>query len=205
MPLNPTSTQKIQTIKKHILTQAQYDQLVSDGYVTSHPYEEYYITDANNILNDLDDINITNPTNGQTLVFDVASQKWINGSGGGSGITGHDYTHQPDTGTPVSGSQTITYAVNTRGSKTITASGNLTLDFIVNNGADNLLWIINNSGSTIDIAINSVISNNVQQFVFLPENGIDVDNNYVCEIGVIVNANGAYITFRNDLMLQQIQ
>lgn len=508
MPLNPTSTQKIQTIKKHILTQAQYDQLVSDGYVTSHPYEEYYITDANNILNELDDVNITNLTNGQTLIYDVASQKWINGSGGGGGITtlttpvriwsldpglyilpptcdvyyngesatssttiyggilnvyygysntlkrwdcweyigstsslsipgsryagsttsssgicgvynyltsqraatnassydvgqlslnitdfntisnanlangsvsgyitnscankpvnltlsgntyfcmfvhnsynassytsvsgyyvrqdlffptlnkhyyrliqynstitpntsitgadsagwvellesipsltgnarkvmkvnssatgvewgniaaavsdltdvnlgtlangnilqynsstlkwvntpvpsgtvpspttadtylyspdgtnfgwasigsitGHDYTHQPDTGTSISGSQTITYAANTRGSKTVTASGNLTLDFIVNNGADNLLWIINNSGSPIDIAINSVTSNNVTQSIFLPENGIDVDNGYVCEIGVIVNADGAYIT-RNDLVL----
>lgn len=264
MSLNPTSTQKIQTIKKHILTQAQYDQLVSDGYVTSHPYEEYYITDANNILDDLDNVNITNPANGQNLVYDVASQKWTNAASAISGmtdvnlgtlangdilqydsstlkwvnspvpsgtvpsptaantylyspdgtnfgwsavspVTGHDYTHQPDTGTPVSGSQTITYAANTRGSKTVTAGGNLLLDFIVNNGADNVLWIVNKSGSTIDIAVNSVISNNVSQSVMLPENGIDADAGYVCEIGVIVNADGAYITFRNDLLLQQTQ
>lgn len=486
MPLNPTSTQKIQTIKKHILTQAQYDQLVSDGYVTSHPYEEYYITDANNILNELDDVNITNPTNGQNLVYDIASQKWINGSGSGSGITtltspvriwdlepglyilpptcvvyingasstssitiyggilnvyygysntlkrwdcweyngstsslstpgsryagsttsssgnctlynyltsqrsstnnssydfghhyydnltnfntvsnyllasgscrgymssscsnkpvnltlsgntyfhlfvynsysntsytnvsgyyirqdlylptlnkhyyrliqyynstitpntsitgadsagwvelensvaaisdltdvnlgtlangnilqydsstskwvnspvpsgtvpapttadtylyspdgsnfgwasigsitGHDYTHQPDSGTAVSGSQTITYAANIQGSKKITAGGNLILNFVVNNSANNLLWIENNTGSTVDIAINSVTKNNVLQTTIFRPNGISVDDGYVCEIGIIVNVDGVFITYRNDLELQ---
>lgn len=180
-------------------------------------------------ISELTDVNLGTLANGNILQYDSSTLKWVNspvpsgtvpspttantylyspdGTNLGwstiSSIAGHNYTHQPYTGTPISGSQTITYAANTRGSKTVAASGNLTLDFIVNNGADNLLWIINNSGSTIDIAINSVTSNNVIQSIFLPENGIDVDNGYVCEIGVIVNADGAYITFRNDLVWQQ--
>lgn len=32
----------------------------------------------------LTDVDLTNPTDGQTLVYDAASSKWVNGSGGGS-------------------------------------------------------------------------------------------------------------------------
>lgn len=36
----------------------------------------------------LTDVDLTNPTDGQTLVYDAASSKWVNGSGGGSsGVT----------------------------------------------------------------------------------------------------------------------
>lgn len=38
------------------------------------------------VLNDLSDVNITNPSDGQTLVYDVIAQKWKNGSGGGGGV-----------------------------------------------------------------------------------------------------------------------
>lgn len=34
----------------------------------------------------LTDVDITNPTDGQTLVYDAASSKWVNGSGGGGGL-----------------------------------------------------------------------------------------------------------------------
>lgn len=33
----------------------------------------------------LTDVDLTNPTDGQTLVYDAASSKWANGSGGGGG------------------------------------------------------------------------------------------------------------------------
>lgn len=36
-------------------------------------------------LSGLTDVDLTNPTDGQTLVYDAASQKWVNGSGGGGG------------------------------------------------------------------------------------------------------------------------
>lgn len=35
-------------------------------------------------LSGLTDVDLTNPTDGQTLVYDAASSKWVNGSGGGS-------------------------------------------------------------------------------------------------------------------------
>lgn len=36
-------------------------------------------------LSGLTDVDISNPTDGQTLVYDAASSKWVNGSGGGGG------------------------------------------------------------------------------------------------------------------------
>lgn len=36
-------------------------------------------------LEGLTDVNISNPTDGQALVYDNASGKWVNGSGGGGG------------------------------------------------------------------------------------------------------------------------
>lgn len=38
-------------------------------------------------LNDLNDVNITTPTNGQVLKYNSTSQKWENGTGGGGGNT----------------------------------------------------------------------------------------------------------------------
>lgn len=35
-------------------------------------------------LSGLTDVDISNPTDGQTLVYDAASSKWVNGGGGGS-------------------------------------------------------------------------------------------------------------------------
>lgn len=41
--------------------------------------------DAGAGLNDLSDVNVTGPTDGQALVYDAESQQWINGAGGGGG------------------------------------------------------------------------------------------------------------------------
>ena len=41
--------------------------------------------DAGAGINDLADVNITGPTDGQGLVYNAASQQWINGAGGGGG------------------------------------------------------------------------------------------------------------------------
>lgn len=39
-------------------------------------------------LSGLTDVDISNPSNGQTLVYDATAQKWVNGSGGsGGGLT----------------------------------------------------------------------------------------------------------------------
>ena len=38
-------------------------------------------------LSDLDDVDISEPSDGQSLVFDEATQKWVNGSGGSGGAS----------------------------------------------------------------------------------------------------------------------
>lgn len=40
-------------------------------------------TGGSSTLAGLTDVDLTNPTDGQTLVYDAASSKWVNGSGGG--------------------------------------------------------------------------------------------------------------------------
>ena len=36
-------------------------------------------------LGEIDDVNITSPTNGQALIYDAENEEWINGAGGGGG------------------------------------------------------------------------------------------------------------------------
>lgn len=45
------------------------------------------VPSGSSTLSGLTDVDISNPTDGQTLVYDAASSKWVNGSGGGGGAT----------------------------------------------------------------------------------------------------------------------
>lgn len=120
--------------------------------------------------------------------------------GGGGGLTDYNFTHVANT--TVSTSTTITFAANTRGSQMVSTSADLTVTFAVNNGSDNYLWIKNTGAADIDITISAVsaggspVSN-----VYIPDDGISVAAGKVCEIGIIVNADGAFITSRSDLSL----
>ena len=40
-------------------------------------------------LSGLTDVDLTNPSDGQTLVYDAASQKWVNGNASGGGLVVH--------------------------------------------------------------------------------------------------------------------
>ena len=60
-------------------------------------------------LSGLTDVDLTNPSDGQTLVYNAASGKWENGAGGGGGGGGAliinvtevtDYNSQPEEGDP---------------------------------------------------------------------------------------------------------
>lgn len=120
----------------------------------------------------------------------------------GEQITYVDFNHTTNTtiGTP-----TTTIIFNSvRSSKMITISNDLGITFSVSNGADNYLWIKNTGSSEVDIVINSVsygyggtpLSN-----VYMPSDGITVPAGGLCEIGIIINDDGAFITSRNDLAL----
>ena len=120
--------------------------------------------------------------------------------GGGGGLSDYNFSHT--TNTTVSTSVTVTYAADTRGSKMVSTAADLAVTFAVNNNSDNYLWVKNTGSSEIDITVSAVTHNNSSASnVYMPSDGISVPAGHVCEIGIIVNADGAFITSRNDLSL----
>lgn len=68
------------------LTKAQYDALTQaqkEDTTKLYMVTDYSPGGGGGDLEDLGDVNITSPTNGQVLSYDSASQKWINAAGGG--------------------------------------------------------------------------------------------------------------------------
>lgn len=119
---------------------------------------------------------------------------------GGGGLSDYDFTHISNT-TVSTSSTTITFAANTRGSQMITVSDDVSISFIVNNDSDNYLWIENSdTTNNIDVTISSVTHNgNVVSNVRMPRDGIAVPAGGTCEIGIVCNTDGAFITSRDDL------
>ena len=100
-------TNRVAAIKSYkVVTQAEYDALV-----TPETGVMYCISDAPSgdigTLNDLSDVVITTPVNGQTLVYDSANSRWINGSSAGGASDLEDLTDVVVT-TPTNG-QALTY------------------------------------------------------------------------------------------------
>ena len=84
----------------------------------------------------------------------------------------------------------------------VSTSADLAVTFAVNNGSDNYLWIKNTGAADIDITISAVTSGGSPVAnIYIPTDGITVAAGMVCEIGIIVNADGAFITSRSDLSL----
>ena len=146
----------------------------------------------------LDKIPSSNGTNGQVLTSNGTSWSWQTPSGGGS--TSHDYTHTISSG--VSGTVSVSFPANKRCSVMYGATADIALAITCNNGADNYIWVKNNGSAAIDITISSVTYNDTSlaaSKIFLPSDGITVPKGCVCEIGVLCNADGAFITARGDL------
>lgn len=76
------------------------------------------------------------------------------------------------------------------------------INLTVNNDFDNILWIHNYGSSEIDITFSSITyKSSTVSNVYMPEDGITIPAGNICEIGIICNSNGAFITSRNDLTL----
>lgn len=124
--------------------------------------------------------------------------EWVNSSGG---TADYDFTHTSNT-TVSTATTTITFAANQRCSQMITISSDLGISVVCNNLSDNYLWIKNTGSSEVDITINSFsLNGNTVSNVYMPSDGISVPAGNVCEIGIVCNADGAFITSRNDLAL----
>lgn len=125
--------------------------------------------------------------------------EWVTPSSGG--LTDHDFTHTANT-TVSTSTTTVTFAADQRGSAMLTISADLGLSIACNNGSDNYIWIKNTGSAEVDVTISAVTKNSTAvSNVYVPSDGITVPAGGVCEIGVIVNSDGAFITSRNDLAL----
>lgn len=174
-------------------------------------------------LADLDDVNISSPSNGQVMTYNSTTGKWTNaaaptgtvpsqtGNGGkymktdGNSASweyvDHDFTHTSNA-TVSTSTVTVTFAANQRCTRMISVGADIGLTFAVNNGADNYLWIRNSGSAEIDVTVSAVTSGGSSvNNVYVPADGISVPAGCVCEIGIVVNADGAFITSRNDLAL----
>ena len=117
------------------------------------------------------------------------------------GTASHDFTHTTNT-TVSASTASVTVAANTRGTAKLTVSADLSLTIVCNNLSDNYIWIRNSGSAEVDIVIGSVQNNgSAVSNVYVPSDGITVPAGGLCEIGVICNADGAFITSRNDLTL----
>lgn len=115
-------------------------------------------------------------------------------------VANSDFNHT--TNTAVSGSVTITFLENSRCSAMYSTSSDLSVALIVENRGDNYLWIRNTGNNEIDVTISSVRASSAEPAisdVFVPSDGITVPAGCVCEIGVIRNPDGVFITSRTDL------
>lgn len=84
----------------------------------------------------------------------------------------------------------------------VTTSADLSISIACNNNADNYIWVANSGAADIDILISSVTRNGSPvSNIYLPADGITAVAGQVCEIGVVCNSDGAFITSRNDLKL----
>jgi len=113
----------------------------------------------------------------------------------------YDFMHIANS-TVSTSTTTILFEANRRCSQMITVSADIGITFDVRNLSDNYLWIKNTDSSDIDVTISSVVNNQTAiSNVYVPTDGISVPAGGVCEIGIVVNADGAFITSRNDLEL----
>ena len=63
-------------------------------------------------LNDLSNVDITSPTNGQVLKYNSSTQKWENGTGGGGGASAISDLTDVDLTSPVDGQLLMYDATN---------------------------------------------------------------------------------------------
>lgn len=176
---------------------------LADGGVAASDVEDAVTnkhTHSNKTL--LDKIPSSLGSAGQALCVNNAANglEFKNISGGG-GLTDYDFAHEYSQG--VSGTVTVTYAANQRGTRMVGATADIAIAFVCNNAADNYLWVKNNHGSNdIDVTISSVQYGGSQMTgskIFVPDDSITIAPGYIAEIGIICNDDGAFITARCDL------
>lgn len=120
---------------------------------------------------------------------------------GGGGTVSHDYTHSSVSVVSTS-TTTVTFAADQKCTKYISVSNDIDIAFVVNNFASNYLWVINTSNNDVDVTF-SLASNSTLGTILdyhMPEDPLTISAGKEAEIGIIVNADGAFVTYRSDLV-----
>ena len=123
--------------------------------------------------------------------------------GSGNITVGSDITHQGNV--TATSSQEVIFNANLRGSKMITTSlTTLSVTLKIFNNSDNYLWVKNTGNSDLEVLIEDIYylgtgNGNIVQNVYIPPGDITIPAGRMCEIGIVSNSNGAFITTRNDL------
>ncbi len=123
--------------------------------------------------------------------------------GSGNITVGSDIAHQGNVN--ATSSQVVVFDANLRGSKMISTSmATLSLILQIFNSSDNYLWIKNTGNNDVEVLIEEVYylgtdSGHEVRNVYIPPGDISIPAGQMCEIGIVCNSNGAFITTRNDL------
>lgn len=148
-----------------------------------------------------DTVSGTNDGTNWTSLTIGSVTKNIPSGGGGGGTVSHDYTHSSVSVVSTS-TTTVTFAANQKCTKYISVSNDVDIAFAINNFASNYLWVINTSNNDIDVTF-SLASNSTLGTILnyhMPEDPLTIPAGKEAEIGIIVNADGAFITYRSDLV-----
>ena len=123
------------------------------------------------------------------------------GPQGQAGSNTSDFTHTANALISASSLQ-VTFAANARCSQMITVSDDIDLDIVCQNDSDNYLWIKNTANADIDVTISGITYKNTALAaanIHIPGGSMTVGAGDIIEIAVVCNADGAFITSRNDL------
>ena len=180
-------------------------------------------TNRSMMMDDLSDVNTINAADGSILMYNSSnywgavdasavlpnqsgqSGKYLitNGTSASWASMKHDFGFASD------GSQSLSYSAffdPGRDSRVITISDDIMVSFYIGNYSDNYLWIENTGSSDADVTIGGAYywygSSSMQQIseVILPTDPLTIPAGQVCEIGIIANSYGAFITWRSDLV-----
>lgn len=145
-----------------------------------------------------DEIPSQSGNNGKFLTTNGSTLSWATVSGGSGDI---DFHHS--VGTITSNTLPVAFADGERTSVYASTTSDLDLDLEIENSTDNYIWVKNTGSADIDITISSVtyMGDNMASSTYIPEDGISAPAGCVCEIGIIGNSTGVFITSRNDLKL----
>lgn len=117
-------------------------------------------------------------------------------------LTDYNFTHTTVNSTATSGNITVTFAANQRCSRMILVNGDVNIAVVCNNLSDNYIWIKNSGSSDVDVTISGITLNNAAiaaANIHIAGSAMSVPAGGIIEIGIVCNADGAFITSRNDL------